>query len=158
MYYSTDAENRAEFIAALRAMADFLAANPAVPVPLYGDQITLCADSFEDGGKAQVDHIASVLSGTITDDTGNGGHYQANRDFGPLTYTAVAIPEACKARFDTEKTYRGYVTPDFDPDTVPQQICCEACLDSEQCESCREAQEFENRRFTVRRTNEAAWL
>src|SRR5438105_2201701 len=61
MYYSIEPENRAEFISALRDLADFLAANPAVPVPLNGDVITLHASGYEDGGRAQVDHIARLL-------------------------------------------------------------------------------------------------
>jgi hypothetical protein len=158
MYYSIEPENRAEFIAALRSLADFLDSNPAIPVPLFGARITLCADSFDNGGKAQVDHLARLLSGTITDDTADGGHYQATRQFGSLAYEAFAIPDAATARYEAERTYRGCVTPDSGPGAVPQQICCAACPDGEQCESCREAQESGNRRLTVRRTSEAAWL
>jgi hypothetical protein len=153
MYYSIEPENRTEFIAALRSLADFLDSNPAVPVPLFGDRITLCADSFDNGGKAQVDQIACLLGGAITDETATGGHYLASRQFGPLGYEAVAIPDACTARYEAEKTYRGCVAPDTDPFAFTD--CGNpGCTRQHPCDDCHEA----INRASVRRTSEASWL
>ena len=170
MYYSTDIKDRAEFITALYDLARFLDIHPDVPVPLFGDQITLCADSFEDGGKEQVDHIARVLGGTITDETADGGHYKAIRNFGPLKYEAASIPQACTARYDAEKTYRGCVTPDtptgsehslFDEDaaclTDPYSLTdCDNpdCSRQHPCDDCRQT----INRASMRSTQEAWWL
>lgn len=115
MWYSTDPHDRAEFAAALRELADFLDGCATAPVPCYGDQITLHADSFEDGGKAQVDHIARILHAPITDETKNGGHYTATRYFGCIGYEVVSIPGSCTARYNAERSYWGCITPDAHP-------------------------------------------
>jgi hypothetical protein len=170
MYYSTGIKDRVEFITALYDLARFLDIHPDVPVPLFGDQITLNADSFDNGGKAQVDHIARLLGAAITDDTTNGGHYRAVRQFGPLSYEAVAIPEACIARYDAEHSYRGCVTPDtpadsdlalFDEDatrrTDPYSLtdCGDPdCSRQHPCDDCHAA----INRASVRATQEAWWL
>jgi hypothetical protein len=170
VYYSTDPANRAEFITALRNLADFLAANPAVPVPLNGDVIRLHASSYEDGGKAQVDQIARLLGRTVTDDTADGGHYVVTREFGPLMYVAVAIPDSRRARFDAESSYRGCVIPDRNPanpdgygehkdDSPPVAGCPEpGCGRTQPCEGCIDAEELSDRIASVRRTQEAWWL
>ena len=112
MFYTTDPKDRAAFIASLRQLADFLALNPAAPVPLYGTEITLSADAYEDGGKAQVERIARLMSASIDDEVALGGHYRATREFGSLGYTVASIPYASTARYEAEKTYWGCITPD----------------------------------------------
>jgi hypothetical protein len=113
MYYSNAPEERAGFIAALRQLADYLAEHPAVPVPEHGADITLHANSTEDGGRDQVTHIARLLGATITDDTATGGHYRATREFGLISYEAVSIPTSCMDRHHAFSSYRGCVTPDI---------------------------------------------
>jgi hypothetical protein len=49
MSYSTDPSARASFIGDLRALADFLDQHPAIPVPRYGQCLTLLAASTDDG-------------------------------------------------------------------------------------------------------------
>jgi hypothetical protein len=111
MLYSTDPETRLRFITALRELASFLDGHPAVPVPALGAEITLHANSTDDGGKAQVSHIACTLGATITDETTIGGHYRATRQFGPIRYAVVSIPMSCMARHYALSSYDGCVTP-----------------------------------------------
>ena len=111
MSYSIDPRTRDSFITDLRALADFLATHPAVPVPLHGAYVTLHATSTETGGRDQVNHIACLLGATISDDTASGGHYRASRSFGSISYDAVAIPEACTAAYHALTSYDGCVTP-----------------------------------------------
>lgn len=110
--YSTDPTGRADFIASLLALADYLARNPAIPVPLYGEVISVHADSTENGGSFQVDRIAKLLGAEVTDDTRSGGHYRAIRSFGRMTYEIVSIPETCMALHDALMSYRDSVIPD----------------------------------------------
>jgi hypothetical protein len=110
--YTTDPAKRGKFIASLRALADYLSASPAVPVPEYSTPIALCADRTENGGRAQVDTIAQLLDVIVTDDTATGGHYYARRTFGDLVFEIRSIPEAYIAQYDADMTYRGSVTPD----------------------------------------------
>ena len=112
MYYSTDPAARASFISDLRALASFLAHHPAVPVPLYGEHITLHAASTDDGGRDQVNHLAALLGATTTDDTPSGGHYHADRAFGQLIYRIVSIPDVQMAFHQALYSYDGCVTPD----------------------------------------------
>jgi hypothetical protein len=58
MSFTADPDARQAFITGLQDLAWYLAAHPAVPVPRYGTDIHLHADSTDDGGCAQVDHFA----------------------------------------------------------------------------------------------------
>lgn len=111
-YYTTDPAARDEFIASLRALADHLAAHPALPVPKHGTTVLLHANSADDGGRCQVDQLARLLGVNVTDETAIGGHYSAVRCFGVVGYEAVAITDAYSAQAAAESSYRGRVIPD----------------------------------------------
>ena len=108
---STDPATRAQLIAGLRDLADYLAANPTIPIPRYGDQITVNVNSTEDGGCVQVRQAARLLAAAVTDQTRGGGHFYTERSFGPLTYRVVAIPDTCMARHQALWSYAGSVDP-----------------------------------------------
>jgi len=110
--YATDSTTREQFIAGLRALADFLDAHRSIPVPPYGTHIYLHVSRYEDGGNAQVDRFARLLDAEIIDDTPAGGHYLAARAFGPVSYEVVSIPETSVALHDALMSYRDCVTPD----------------------------------------------
>jgi hypothetical protein len=84
-----DPTERAALIKGLRGLADYLESNPEVPVPIYstvhafpsGDWPEMCAD---------IDAIAASLG--VRPGVTPGGHYAADRWFGPVEYRAVAIP------------------------------------------------------------------
>ena len=96
-FYTTDPAIKGRFIRALRELADYLDQNPAVPVPVYGASIMLHASSADDGGRAQVDRIATLLGAAVYDDTAHGGHYWAVRLFGPIGYEITAITDTYTA-------------------------------------------------------------
>jgi hypothetical protein len=110
--FSTDPDTRKAFITGLHDLADYLAASPDVPVPPYGAIINLIAGSADHGGRGQVDRIAALLGTPVHDETADGGHYTADRAFGPVTYCAAAIPDMARARYKAHDSYRGCVTPD----------------------------------------------
>lgn len=110
--FSTDPATRKAFITGLHDLADYLTANPDVPVPPYGETILVHADSADHGGREQVDHIAALLGTPVHDETADGGHYTSDRTFGPVAYCAVAIPDAARARHKAHESYWGCVTPD----------------------------------------------
>jgi hypothetical protein len=109
---ATDSDHRQAFITGLRDLAWYLASHPAVPVPRYGTEIFLSADSTDNGGCAQVDHFARQLGVTPADDLARSGHYGAVRSFGPVGYRMTAISEFAMARHHAEASYTGCVTPD----------------------------------------------
>lgn len=82
-------DERAELIRGFRGIADYLESNPQVPVPIYstvhafpvGTWAEMCAD---------IDAIAAFLG--VRPGVTIGGHYAAERWFGPVEYRAVAIP------------------------------------------------------------------
>jgi hypothetical protein len=45
---------------------------------------------------AEIDRIAEQIAVTARADDGPAGHYIAHRDFGPVQYRAVAIPQAAR--------------------------------------------------------------
>jgi hypothetical protein len=113
--YTTDPGAKGRFIRSLRELADYLDRNIAVPVPAYGASILLHASSADDGGRAQVDRIATLLGADVNDDTALGGHYWAVRAFGPIGYEIVAITDSYSATFHALMSYDGSVIPDSPP-------------------------------------------
>jgi len=111
MSYSTQPVIRAQFITALRDLADYLDTHPTAPVPGNGADINLHADATESGGRGQVAHIAAQLGAVISDETRNGGHLTATRMFGPIGYTVVSIPATVMAAHYASESYYGHVTP-----------------------------------------------
>jgi hypothetical protein len=75
-------------------------------------------NSPEEGGSFQVRQAAQLLGVAVTDDTRHGGHYYADRSFGPLLYRVVSIPDTCMARHNALWSYAGAVSPE-DPAYQP---------------------------------------
>ena len=117
MSLTTDTATRQAFITGLRDLADYLDRHPAVPVPKYGTEIYLCANSVDDGGCAQVNHFARQLGVTVENSLARNGHYEAARSFGPVGYRITAISDARMALHHAQYSYWGSVTPDLQPDT-----------------------------------------
>jgi hypothetical protein len=111
MPFSTDPDYRAQFITGFLALADYLAGNPAIPVPDYGDSICVFADPAEDGGTDQVRQIAALLGGSLHDELASGGHFKTGRSFGPLRYQVISIPQTAMAQHNALMSYRDSVTP-----------------------------------------------
>ena len=112
MSFTTDPATRQALITGLRALADYLDHNPAVPVPRYGTEIYLSAASTDDGGCAQVRQFARQLGVAVPTDISYSGHYEAARQFGPVGYRMIAISDAAMARHLAADSYYGCVTPD----------------------------------------------
>jgi hypothetical protein len=81
---------RAALIDGFRALADYLESNPDVPTPSFSDVLAFPPDGDWAEMRAEIDAIAERI-GVEARETG-GGHYVANRFFGPVEYRAVAIP------------------------------------------------------------------
>ncbi|MEV4835441.1 hypothetical protein AB0K05_13020 [Nonomuraea sp. NPDC049486] len=103
---TTDCTVRAEFIAGLRRLAQFLADNPKIPVPTYGQTVSVHACGSDDEQRATVDAVAGLLGVPVSD----GSHYIAERDFGPIAYRAVAVFEDRRQAWDALMSYDGMVT------------------------------------------------
>jgi hypothetical protein len=85
-----DFTERAAIISGLRSLADYLESNPEVPAPTYP-----AVHTFPPGGDwarmcAEIDATAARLG--VNAHLTAGGHYVAERFFGPVEYRAVAIP------------------------------------------------------------------
>ncbi|GLY78475.1 hypothetical protein [Actinoallomurus iriomotensis] len=104
---------RHQTIAGLRALADFLETNPAIPVREYGYEYTVFArDHTEAAERAEIDRIAAALGETVCDETGRGGHYRVQKAFGRIAYTAVHIPAHRQTAYEALMTY----APTFNTD------------------------------------------
>lgn len=82
---------RTQVISGLRELADFLEANPAIPVREYGWDLHYNARGTDAEEKAEVDRIATLLGVTPIDDRPDG-HFIASKTFGRITYEAIHIP------------------------------------------------------------------
>ena len=100
---------RAQIIAGLRKLADYLENHPELPVPTYGGQVHFYADGTDEQQRAEVDRIAGVHP---VDNTGRDGHYTASKSFGRMTYQAVYIPSRTWAKHHAQDSYRTNITLD----------------------------------------------
>ncbi|WP_329095535.1 hypothetical protein OG979_12900 [Actinomadura citrea] len=106
---------RHQTIAGLRALADFLEANPAVPVNEYGREYNVYTRAEDEAAAvAVVDQIAALLGAEVTDDRPNGGHYSAEKTFGRITYGIVHVPQRRHDEYDAYTSYRHNIR--LDPD------------------------------------------
>jgi hypothetical protein len=108
---------RAQTISGLRELADFLEANPSVPVDEHGwsfqPYLGVSENAETDQSqRAEVDQIAQVLGTPVSDDRARGGHYFASRTFGRITYKALHIPARRMREYDARASYRGNVLLD----------------------------------------------
>ena len=82
--------DRAAFLAGLRELADFLTANPAVLAPRSASFGVFVDASDPATRREAAEHVAEPL-GVPVEDFGDGP-YSARREFGPITYTVIALP------------------------------------------------------------------
>ena len=96
MNYYADADEREQFISGLRALAEYLDANPDVPAPRRTDVLVFPPNGSDAAMFAEIDVIAELIGTEASDADSPRGHYSAIRDFGPVEYRAVAIPNAAR--------------------------------------------------------------
>jgi hypothetical protein len=95
MSYHANSQERQRLTAGLRELADFLDQNPQVPAPRRADLLVFPANGSDAEMFAEVDAIAEQIGVTASGE-GPSGHYRACRDFGPVQYRAVAIPNRAR--------------------------------------------------------------
>jgi hypothetical protein len=79
---------RAEVIAGLRALADFIEQHPDFPLPTYPEFMHCSGAQFDAEGAAEVRQIAEILDAPLTM---NGGSANTERMFGALRYRAFYV-------------------------------------------------------------------
>lgn len=107
---------RAELIAGLRDLADWLEANPKVPVGRYPSIQFTYFPGNEPGAdeaaeSAAVDRIAALIGVEVEVSPGEG-HRSALKMVGRASYKAIAIPAKAIAEHDALQSYRGSVAPE----------------------------------------------
>lgn len=88
-----DSPQRTELVAGLRELADFLETRLDVPVDRYPDdvRVRVFAHGNREQMRAQVEYAARLMGAEIVDETGDGGHYKARREFGQISYEMVGV-------------------------------------------------------------------
>ena len=120
-----DTAERAKLIAGLRSLADYLAANPSVPIPSYGWRFAVYAEGTDSEQFSQVDLVAEIMGERPVDRRADTGHHQVRRSFGPVSYEFVAIADWRMAQHTAGMSYADSVTPDA-PARPPAQLAAEA--------------------------------
>jgi hypothetical protein len=87
---------RAELIAGLRSLADFLNQNSQIPAPRFADLLVFPPNGSDTEMFAAIDVIAEHIGTAASDADSPAGHYRAVRSFGPVQYRAIAIPHAAR--------------------------------------------------------------
>ena len=97
---TTDPKARAASTAGLRALASYLDAHPALPVPQLCAGLTVYPGGSEEDKRAEDGRIAGVLQ-AVTEDF---AVYQAQRrSGGPVAYRVAAVPKEAAAASGTEE-------------------------------------------------------
>jgi hypothetical protein len=108
-----DLLSRAQTIAGLRELADYLETHPRVPVCALGWDLNVFPQlPTEDLTRAEIDRIAAILGVPVSDETGRGGHYTVTRSFGLVSYRAICVPDRRAAAHQALMSYSGRVTPE----------------------------------------------
>jgi hypothetical protein len=97
MTYASETERDA-LIAGFRALADFLENHPDVPAPVYASVLVFPPNATDVGRHAEIDVIASRIGAGI-ETSEYGHHYITSRNFGPVEYRAVFIPDENRERW-----------------------------------------------------------
>jgi hypothetical protein len=96
MSYYANSDERSGLIAGLRELAEFLDQNPQVPAPCLTDLLVFPPYGSDAQMFAEFDVIAERIGATASAADSPAGHYSAVRDFGPVQYRALAIPQAAR--------------------------------------------------------------
>jgi hypothetical protein len=80
-------------VAGLRAPADFLEANPAVPVPRHGHVFSVSTSSSDEQKRSQVKFAGLAIGEDVTDNARDGQCW-TQRQFGPVSYLVFAVSSA----------------------------------------------------------------
>jgi hypothetical protein len=98
----------AEVADALAAFAGFITEHPELPLSKYGAMTYHVHGDTDEQQRAEIDRIAAIL-GVKPEETSNGTHYKAEREFGPgVTYEAISIDR------EAMKRYSAHMTPYFE--------------------------------------------
>jgi hypothetical protein len=96
MSYYANSEERDRLIAGLRELAEFLDRNQQVPVPRSADLLVFPPNGSDAEMFAEIDAIAAHIGAVASGADSPRGHYCAVREFGPVQYRAVAIPNRAR--------------------------------------------------------------
>ncbi|WP_169953722.1 hypothetical protein [Microbispora sp. H11081] len=106
-------DHRTATVAGLRALADFLEGNPALPIPRSSISVTYFPDRADDAiMRAEIDRIAGLLGAEIDPGRLPYSHYRTGLDFGPVRYEALAILADARARHEAVTSYEDCIVPE----------------------------------------------
>jgi hypothetical protein len=100
---------RAELIRGLFELAAFVADHPELPLPYLDGGIFPSGEDFA-AEAAEVDRIAAMF-GSAPEFRAGGGHYRAERMFGPVRVYALATTPENDAAYHAHMSYRDNVQP-----------------------------------------------
>jgi hypothetical protein len=101
---------RTNMVAGLRALADFLEANPAVPIPRYGHDFGISTSGSDEQKRSQVKFASLAIGEDFTDDTKNGQCWTQRR-FGSVRYRIFAVSDAAVQRYQRAVKSQGDAEP-----------------------------------------------
>jgi hypothetical protein len=111
-YLAGESDARTGFIADLHALADYLAANPEVPVPRYGCSILVVASGTDEEKASQVVTVSRLLDVQPADDKEADDRYEVVRSFGSIEYKFFGVPANQIARHQAWRSYADAVEPE----------------------------------------------
>jgi hypothetical protein len=101
---------RAAFVTALHAVADWYAYHPDMPVPDLPNIHFVVRAADDAAGTAEIHRIAGILDRHV--EVSPSGHVEVAREFGPVVVSAAYVPSDRMRRWYATQSYAGVVDPD----------------------------------------------
>ncbi len=93
-------KRRVELLSDLRVLLNWLEANPDVPLPRHGVEISVHVGHDNDEDGIRLVHEAAKSAGVEVVRSAGGAHHHANKQFGLASYQAIYIERGHMADFD----------------------------------------------------------
>ncbi|MEV0660813.1 hypothetical protein ACIBI3_11395 [Actinomadura luteofluorescens] len=106
-----DTYQRLRLITGLRTLAEYLEANPEVPAPC-GTELMVFVQGSDHAQRIEIDRVARLVGTRLFVPDSFSRHYRVTRNFDPVAYSVIAIPNAVRASHDALMTYDGAVIAD----------------------------------------------
>ena len=103
MIYQGDSAQRTAYIRALRNLADWLEANPGIPVPSTRTDIQLSTHGTDEQCRQDLQDVAAAFGTEPFDPYDKGMHLQVAKQFGSIRYYVHFGAEAWTREFNEQQ-------------------------------------------------------
>lgn len=121
----TEDKRRVELLSDLRMLLNWLEANPDVPLPRYGVEISVHVGHDNDEDGIRLVREAAKHAGVDVTRSAGGAHHHANKRFGMAAYQAIYVERDHMADYDRRQEIARKLTAEDLAEAAPEHcVCC----------------------------------